>query len=82
MTQMSQLDLKVGDLHCANVGQADYVALLRDSIHRLQCILQLAMDYAIEYYVEIVPDKISFSVSHPMAKPLIHPTGRYEWCQD
>ena len=37
MTQMSKLGLKLGDLHCASVGQADHVALLSDNIHRLQC---------------------------------------------
>ena len=57
MRQMSQLGLKVGDLHCASVGQADDVPLLSDNIHRLQCILHFAMDYAIEYHVEIVPEK-------------------------
>ena len=70
VTQMSQLGLKLGDLHCASVGQADDVALLSDNIHRLQCILQLAMDYASEYHVEMVPEKTKLLCYTPHGQTL------------
>ena len=57
LTQNSMLGLKMGEVHCASVGQADDVALLSDDPHRLQCILHLAMEYALEYHVEMVPEK-------------------------
>ena len=57
LTQDSRLGLDLGAVHCASVGQADDVALVSDDIHRLQCILQLALEYASEYHVEMVPEK-------------------------
>ena len=57
ITQQSGLGLQLGGVHVSSIGQADDVALLSDDIQRLQCILQLAMDYALEYHVEMVPEK-------------------------
>ena len=57
LTQQSGLGILLGNVHVASVGQADDVALLSDAIQKLQCILQLAMDYATEYHVEMVPEK-------------------------
>ena len=57
LTQSSKLGLHMGDVHVASVGQADDVALLSDSIHKLQCILHMAMEYAADYHVEMVPEK-------------------------
>ena len=47
----------MGPVHCASIGQADNVALLSDDVHKLKCILHLAMSYADEYHVEMVPEK-------------------------
>ena len=57
-------------VHCANVGLADDVALLSDDIHKLQCILQLAMDYANEYHVEMVPEKTKLLCFTPRGQDL------------
>ena len=47
LTQQSGLGLNLGNVHCSSVGQADDVALVSDSIHKLNCILILAMEYGI-----------------------------------
>ena len=71
MTQQSQLGLQLGTVHCASVGQADDVALVSDSIHKLQCILQLAMEYANdEYHVEMVPEKTKLLCYTPRGQDL------------
>ena len=57
VTQQSGLSLKLGEVHVASVGQADDVCLLSDDLHKLICIVQLAMDYATEYHIEMVPEK-------------------------
>ena len=70
VTQQSDLGLHLGDVHCAGVGQADDVFLLSDDIHKLQCILQLAMDYANEYHVEMVPEKTKLLCYTPRGQDL------------
>ena len=57
VTQESHLGLSLGSVHVASIGQADDVALVSDNIHKLQCLLHLAMEYAAEYHIEMVPDK-------------------------
>ena len=57
ITQQSSLGLKMGMTSVGSIGQADDVALISDDVHRLQCLLQLAMDYARDCHVEIVPEK-------------------------
>jgi hypothetical protein len=52
------------------VGQADDVALLSDSPHRLNCLLQLAMEYAAEYHVEMVPEKTKLLCYTPRGQDL------------
>ena len=70
MTQQSQLGLQLGTVHCASVGQADDVALVSDSIHKLQCILQLAMEYANEYHIEMVHEKTKLLCYTPRGQDL------------
>ena len=70
VTQQSGLGLQLGDVHVASVGQADDVALLSDDIHKLQCILQLAMDYANEYHIEMVPEKTKLLCYTPRGRDL------------
>ena len=47
----------MGAIHVASIGQADDVGLLSDDLHKLQCILFLALEYAKEYHVDLVPEK-------------------------
>ena len=70
VTQQSGLGLQLGDVHVASVGQADDVALLSDDLHKLQCILQLAMDYAREYHIEMVPEKTKLLCYTPSGREL------------
>ena len=70
ITQQSGLGLHLGDVHVASVGQADDVALLSDDVHKLQCILQLAMDYATEYHIEMVPEKTKLLCYTPRGQEL------------
>ena len=57
ITQNSLLGLNMSGVHVASIGQADDVALLSNDVHRLQCILYLAMEYAQNNHVEMVPEK-------------------------
>jgi hypothetical protein len=57
ITQNSLLGLNMSGVHGASIGQADDVALLSNDVHRLQCILYLAMEYAQNNHVEMVPEK-------------------------
>ena len=57
VTQQSNLGVMIVDIHCGSIGQADDVALVSNDIHRLLCILKLAMDYAKEYHIDMVPEK-------------------------
>ena len=70
ITQQSDLGLHLGDVHCASVGQADDVALISDSIHNLQCILQLAIEYTKEYHIELVPEKTKLMCFTPRGQEL------------
>jgi hypothetical protein len=70
VTQQSDLGLHLGEVHCASVGQADDVALLIDDIHKLQCILQQAIDYANEYHIEMVPEKTKLLCYTPRGQAL------------
>ena len=70
VTQQSGLGLHIGDVHCANVGQADDVALFSDDIHHLQSLLQLVMDYAEEYHIEMVPEKTKLLCYTPRGQHL------------
>ena len=70
LTQNSMLGLHMGPIHCASIGQADDVALLSDDLHRLQCILHLAMEYAEEYHVEMVPEKTKLLCFTPRGQEL------------
>ena len=70
LTQSSDLGLQMGNIHCASVGQADDVALVSDNIHKLLCILHLALDYAAECHVEMVPEKTKLLCYAPRGKEL------------
>ena len=70
LTQSSMLGLNMGSVHVASIGQADDVCLLSDSIHKLQCILNLAMSYAEEYHVEMVPEKTKLMCFTPRGQEL------------
>ena len=75
ITQNSKMGLQMGAVHVASIGQADDVALLSDDIHKLQCILHLAMDYASEYHVEMVPEKTKLLCFVPRGQE----TQAYYW---
>ena len=70
VTQLSALGLHLGDVHVASVGQADDVALLSDDVHKLHCILQLAMEYAAEYHIEMVPEKTKLLCYSPKGQDI------------
>ena len=70
LTQASMLGLNLGAVHVASIGQADDVALISDDIHKLQCILHLAMSYAEEYHVEMVPEKTKLLCFAPKGKKI------------
>ena len=70
ITQQSALGLKIGDIHCGSIGQADDVGLVSDDIHRLFCILNLAIQYAKEYHIEMVPEKTKLLCFTPRGQHL------------
>ena len=49
--------MHLGPVHVASIGQADDVALVSNSIFKLQGLLHLAMQYAAAYHVTMVADK-------------------------
>ena len=70
MTQASDLGLDMGAVHCASIGQADDVCLVSDDPHRLQCLLQLALEYASEYHVEMVAEKTKLLCFSPRGQDI------------
>jgi hypothetical protein len=70
ITQQSAPGLKIGDIHCGSIGQADDVGLVSDEIHRLFCILNLAIQYAKEYHIEMVPEKTKLLCYTPRGQHL------------
>ena len=76
-TQQSVLEIKIGDIHCSCVGQADDVCLLSDDIHRFYCILflNLAIQYTKEYHIEMVPEKTKLLCFTPIGNQL----NTYYW---
>ena len=51
-------------------GQADDVCLVSDDPHRLQCLLQLALEYASEYHVEMVAEKTKLLCFSPRGQDM------------
>ena len=70
LTQNSKLGLMMVPVHCASIGQADDVALVSDDIHKLLCLLHLAMSYAEEYHVQMVPEKTKLLCFTPKGQEL------------
>ena len=57
LTQDSGLGAHLGPVHVASIGQADDVALVSNSPHKLQALLSLALEYAAKYHIKMVEEK-------------------------
>ena len=57
VAHQSELGVSVNGIVISAIGQADDTCLLSDCIHKLQLLLQLAVEYCTKYHVELVPEK-------------------------
>ena len=56
--------------HVASIGQADDVALVSNDPHRLQGLVQLAVNYAADYHITMVPEKTKLLCFTPAGQEL------------
>ena len=68
--QESQLGVDVNGVMVAAIGQADDVALISNSPHKLACMLYLTNLHCIREHVELVPEKTKLLVWSPTHKKL------------
>ena len=57
VAQQSHLGVSLHGVTVSAIGQADDTCLVSDSVHKLQLLLQLAVEYCNKFYVELVPEK-------------------------
>ena len=57
VAQQSQLGVSLNNVVVSAIGQADDTCLISDCLHKLQLLLQLAVEYCTKYHVELVPEK-------------------------
>ena len=57
VAQQSHLGVSLHGVTVSAIGQADDTCLVSDSVHKLQLLLQLEVEYCNKYHVELVPEK-------------------------